>query len=180
MTISSRFFALSGFLQAFPDFSSFLHFACQSTAEEIETFVVQNLKDYLLRLDFDEMAQTIADEINNASFDLKAERTELLDIEAKLANGTKAILNGLDYPELREEMLKLRVRKGELEDIVGRSDKRNPVSAEKIAELLQHYVETWDTDLKGVLQSMTKIYAHSDGTYDLEIGVHIMDCGSRI
>lgn len=149
-------------------------------AEEIETFVVQNLKDYLLRLDFDQMAQKIADEINQASDDLKAERTELLEIDSKLANGTKAILNGLDYPELREEMLKLRVRKSELEDIVGRKNPHRPVDPAKISTLLQHYVENWSTDLKGILKGMTRIYAHADGTFDLSIGVHIESCGSWI
>lgn len=147
-------------------------------AEEIETFVVQNLKDYLLRLDFDQMAQKIADEINQAADDLKAERTEMLAIDAKLSNGTKAILNGLDYPELREEMLKLRIRKSELEDILFRKNPQKPVDPAKISALFQRYIENWSTDLKEILQGMTRIYAHADGTFDLSIGVHIKSCGS--
>ncbi len=145
-------------------------------ADEIETFVVQNLKMYLLGLNFEKMAQKIADRVNNASPDLSAERKELADVNAKIANGTKAILNGLDYPELQSEMFKLRVRKSELEDILSRSSKKNPVSAEKIAELFQYSVDNWDTDLKNILKSMIKIYAHSDGSFDLNIGVHISSC----
>ncbi|MDE5992291.1 MAG: hypothetical protein K2G87_04500, partial [Oscillospiraceae bacterium] len=135
-----------------------------------------NLKMYLLGLNFEKMAQKIADRVNNASPVLSAERKELADVNAKIANGTKAILYGLDYPELQSEMFKLRVRKSELEDIISRSSKKNPVSAEKIAELFQYSVDNWDTDLKNILKSMIKIYAHSDGSFDLNIGVHISSC----
>lgn len=148
-------------------------------AEEIETFVVQNLKMYLLALDFDKMAQKIADEINGAADDLKAERMELLDVEAQLANGTKAILKGLDYPELQTELFKLRVRKSELEDIIGRKNPRKPVDPEKIAALFRSFAENWDKDLPNIVRSMIKIYAHADGSFDLNIGVHIVDCGSK-
>lgn len=143
-------------------------------ADEIETFVVQNLKMYLLGLNFEKMAHEIADRVNNASPDLSAERKELADINAKINNGTRAVLNGLDYPELQTELFKLRVRKSELEDILSRSSKKNSVSAEKIIEMFQHSIDNWDTDLKNILKSMIKIYAHADGSFDLNIGVHIL------
>lgn len=149
-------------------------------ADEVETFVVQQLKMYLLALDFDAMAQKIADQINGAADDLKEERIELADIEAQIANGTKAILKGLDYPELQDEMFKLRVRKSELEDIIGRKNPNKPVKPEKVAALFRSFAENWDTDLRGIVRSMVKIYAHADGSFDLSIGVHIVDCGSWI
>jgi site-specific DNA recombinase len=149
-------------------------------AVEVETFVVQNLKMYLLALDFDEMAKKIADSINGAADDLKAERMELLDIEAQLANGTRAILKGLDYPELQEEMFKLRVRKSELEDVLARKNPHKPVDPKKIAALFQSYAENWDANLPEIVRSMVKIYAHADGSFDLNIGVHIASCGSTI
>lgn len=145
-------------------------------ADEIETFVVQNLKMYLLGLNFEKMANEIADKVNSASVDLKEERIELADINAQLANGTKAILKGLDYPELQTEMFKLRVRKSELEDIISRSSKKSSVNPDRIVELFRHAVENWDTDLKSILRSMIKIYAHADGSFDLNIGVHISSC----
>lgn len=149
-------------------------------ADEIESFVVQNLKMYLLGLNFEKMANEIADKVNSASVDLKEERIELADINAQLANGTKAILKGLDYPELQTEMFKLRVRKTELEDIISRSSKKSSVNPDRIVELFQHAVENWDTDLKSILRSMIKIYAHADGSFDLNIGVHISGCGGWI
>jgi len=152
--------------------------ACNLNADHVETFVVQNLKAYLLELDFDEMAHIIADRINSASDDLKAERMELLDIEAQIANGTRAILKGIDYPELQQELFRLRVRKSELEDIVGNKNPHKPVKPERISAFLRHCVETWDSDLRGVIRDMIKVYAHPNGDFDVEIGVHIVDCGS--
>ena len=149
-------------------------------AEELEAFVVQNLKHYLANVDFSEMAQQIADEINSATADLKAERKELADIIFQLNNGTKAILKGIDYPELQEEMFRLRVRKSELEDMIQRGAEHNPVSVEKLVQLLQNAMDRLDTDTKQVCKSMVKIYAHSNGDCDLEVGVHINGCGSQI
>lgn len=146
-------------------------------ADDIETAVVQNVKMYLLGLDFEKMAVEIADRINSASPDLKEERIELADINAQLANGTKAILKGLDYPELQTEMFKLRVRKSELEDIISRSGNKAPVEPSSIIAMFQHAVDSWDTDLKSILQSLIKIYAHADGSFDINIGVHINGCG---
>ena len=149
-------------------------------AEELEAFVVQNLKHYLANVDFSQMAQQIADEINGATADLKAERKELADIIFQLNNGTKAILKGSDYPELQEEMFRLRVRKSELEDMIQRGAEHNPVSVEKLVQLFQNAMERLDTDTKQVCKSMVKIYAHSNGDCDLEVGVHINGCGSQI
>lgn len=149
-------------------------------AEELEIFVVQNLKQYLSDLDFSQMAQQVADEINGASVDLKAERKELADIIFQLNNGTKAILKGIDYPELQEEMFRLRVRKSELEDIIRRGEEKKPVSAEKLEQLFQYAVKQLDTDTKQICKSMVKIYAHPNGDCDLEVGVHISGCGSQI
>ena len=145
-------------------------------ADDIESCVVQNLKMYLLGLDFEKMANDIAERINNASPDLSAERQELADINVKIANGTRAILNGLDYPELQTEMFKLRVRKSELEDIISRSNSKSPVNSAKISTFFQNAVDNWDTDLKSIVKNMIKIYAHADGSFDINIGVHIMSC----
>lgn len=148
-------------------------------ADEIEALVVQNVKMYLLGLDFEKMAQEIADRINSADPDLKEERIELADVNAQLANGTKAILKGLDYPELQTEMFRLRVRKSELEDIISRSGSDKPVSPARIAALFQHCVENWDSDLHNILKSLIKVYAHADGSFDVSIGVHISGCGGQ-
>lgn len=144
-------------------------------ADDIETCVVQNLKMYLLGLNFEKMAAEIAEHVNNTSDNLKSERMELADVNAKINNGMKAILGGFDIPELQTEIFKLRVRKAELEDIILRNEKNAPVSIEKITALFQYAIENWDNDLKNILKSLIKIYAHSDGSFDINVGVHI-DC----
>ena len=152
-------------------------------ADEIETFIVSQLKAYFLTLNFEEEAQRIADMVNSSSADLKAERAELAGINAKLNNGLRAILNGFDdLPELREEMDKLRLRKGELEDIIGRREaNRQEVDPAAIVRVFQYALDNWDNDLKGIIkQHIGKIYVHADGSVAVNVGVHLIGCGGRI
>ena len=107
---------------------------------------------------------------------------ELADINAKLANVLKALLNGFDdIPELHDEMDKLRIRKSELEDIIGqRQARRTEVNAKDIERLFKNSVERMDSDLPRVLKEhISKIYAHTDGTFSINVGVHLNGCGGR-
>ena len=151
------------------------------SADEVETFVVQQLKAYLLATDFEAEAQRIADQINHSSPDLTAERAEPAGVTAQINNGLKAILNGMDIPELRDEMDKLRVRKSELEDIIGRrTARRQPVDPKSIVQIYEESLENWDTNLQEIIkQHVTKIYAHTDGSVSVNVGVHINGCGGR-
>ena len=148
-------------------------------ADEIEAFVVQQLKAYLLETDFEAEAQHIADQVNNSSPDLKAERAELASVTAQINNGLKAILNGMDIPELRDEMDRLRSRKGELEDIIDRrTANRAQVDPQNIVQIFQDALDNWDTDLPTIIkQHITKIYAHINGSISVNIGVHLSGCG---
>lgn len=119
------------------------------TADEIETFVVQQLKAYLLETDFEQEAQRIADQVNGSTPDPRTERAELADVTAQINNGLKAILTGMDIPELRDGMGKRRVRKVGLEDIVGR---RRAVDPRDIVHLFEESVEAWDTDLPAIIK----------------------------
>lgn len=150
-------------------------------ADEVETFVVQQLKAYLLATDFEKEAQHIADQINNASPELSAERAELASVTAQINNGLKAILTGMDIPELRDAMDQLRVRKSELEDIIGRRTANSqPVDPKNIVRVFEDSLEKWDTNLPEIIkQHITKVYAHADGSFSLNIGVHINGCGGR-
>ena len=149
-------------------------------ADELETFVVQQLKAYLLQADFEQEAKRIADQINGASPDLTEERKELADVTAKINNGLKAILGGMDFTELRDEMDRLRVRKSELEDIISRrTASRQQVDPQNIVRMFEDAVDNWDDDLPQIVkQLVTKIYAHTDGTISVNVGVH-MNGGGR-
>ncbi len=151
-------------------------------ADELEAFVVQHLKNYLLQADFEQEAQRIAAQVNGASPDLTEERRELADVTAKLNNGLKAILGGMDFKELRDEMDRLRVRKSELEDIIGRrTASRRQVDPQDIIRVFEDAVDAWDDNLPQIIkQLVTKIYAHTDGTVSVNVGVHIVGGGRRI
>ena len=144
---------------------------------------MQQLKAYLLSIDFTETAQCIADKVNNATPDLTAEKAELAQISAQIQNGVKAVLSGLDVPELQEELDRLRVRKSELEDIIARRSAERPeVDPAAIVRLLQESVDTWDDQhLPGIIRRLvTKIYAHIDGSCTVNVGVHLNGCGGGI
>lgn len=153
-------------------------------ADSIETFVVQHLKAYLLDADFEEVAQTIADAVNNTAPDLSKERKELSEINTKIANGVKAVLSGMKFPELEEEVSRLRVRKSELEDIMAHKESHGgkKLDPAKIVELFRYSAEHFDEEhLKEIIKfHITKIYANIDGSFTVNVGVHLNGCGGRI
>ena len=151
-------------------------------ADELEAFVIQQLKAYLQQVDFDQEALHIADQINGSSPDLTEERRELADVTAKINNGLKAILGGVDFKELRDEMDRLRIRKSELEDIIGRrTASRRQVDPRDIVRVFEDAVSGWDDNLPQIIkQLVTKIYAHTDGTISVNVGVHMIGGGRGI
>jgi len=151
-------------------------------ADEIEVFVNMQLKAYLLSVDFKEIAQNIAAEINNASPDLSKEKKELAEITFKINNGMKAIMDGMYFPELQEEIERLRSRKSELQDIIARKESnKRKVDPQKIVDLFQYAIDNWEVDKKNIFKYfVNKIYANPDGSFTVHIGVHINGCGGRI
>ncbi len=152
-------------------------------AAELEEFVVVNLREYLRTLDYKETAQFIADQVNGASVDLKAEKAELAHIERQIGNGVKAILSGLSLPELDDELDRLRGRKSELEEIIERrSSERPEVDPAEIEKLLRTGIDEMDSyTLSEVIKThITKIYAHIDGSVTVNVGVHINGCGGTL
>lgn len=152
------------------------------SAAEIEGFVISGLKDYFLTLDFEKEAELIAERVNSSTVDLREERAELAGIEAKLHNGLRAILAGCDFQELKDEMDAMRIRKSELEDIIARRTANTvKVDPADIVAVFNYALDHWDDDLPGIIrQHISKIYAHADGSYSINIGVHISGCGGRI
>ena len=150
------------------------------SADVIETFVVQQLKAYLSKIDFTETAQYIADQINGASPDLSREKAELHDIEAKINNGVKAVLAGMVFPELDQELDRLRVRKSELEDIIAAHEiNHKTVDPQAIVRLFEDSIRNWspETIPDIIRQHVTKIYAHADGSFTVNVGVFTNGCG---
>ena len=150
-------------------------------ANEIESFVVEQLREYLRTLDYTETAQRIADQVNHASPDLSAERAELVNVSSQIQNGMKALLRfDSDFPELEDEIGRLRVRKAELEDIIAQRTSEHPtVDPAALAEMLRDSVSALGDDQIPALvrRFVQKIYASPDGSYSVEVGVHLDGCG---
>ncbi len=147
----------------------------------LEEFVVENLRAYLTETDFSVVAKEIADRVNKAARDTRDAKAEIRDIDKKLSNGMRAILDGYDVPELRAEMDKLRLRKVELEDLVRLEEQnRTHVEPEFIEAIFRESASNLsDGDLQAAIRRhIKKIYAHSDGSCTVEMGVHMTGCGS--
>ena len=140
------------------------------------------LKNYLATSDYEELAQTIADKVNAASVDLASEKKELAKITQELANCIKSIRSGFTFPELEEEVNAMRIRKSELEDIIARnSTNTRKLDKDKLVKFFKLSAQNVDENMKEVVkQHITKIYAHADGSFTVNVGVHIAYCGGRI
>lgn len=153
-------------------------------AVELEEFVVMQVRAFLCAQDYSVAAQELADAVNSASEDLSAEREELVSVKAKIANGVKAVLSGMDIPELQDEIDRLRVRQSELEDILAKASSETPqIDPKAVEQMLREDAAKIGQSLTQkelaalIRQYVTKIYAHADGSCTVNVGVHINSCG---
>lgn len=151
-------------------------------ADMIETFVVSHLKQYLATANFDEIATQICLQVNNASKDLSKEKNEIAEIDRKIRNAMNAFMSGVVFPEMQEEVDRLRIRKSELEDIVARRSATNaPVRKDRVIKFFEYAFNLIEQDPKQAVKCLiTKIYANTDGTFVVNVGVHLDSCGGRI
>lgn len=158
--------------------------SCQNpnvNADRLEAVVLDGVKDYLKQTDYRAISDEINRQIRAASKSCEAEKKEIQSIDWKLANGMRAILNGMDYPELRDEMDKLRVRKSELANVIELTSRPAPeVTPEQIESVFDAAREALNSDAPklAVQTCVQKIYAHTDGSFAIDIGVHTNGCGS--
>ena len=150
--------------------------AANINAEDIETLVLRELREYLTTVDANQVFEEIAAQMNSASPDLSHEKQELLNINTQIQNGMKAVLTGLDIPELRDEIDRLRLRKGELEDIIAASKTgRGKVDPQWVVDKFRNALDTLDTNPQAAIRDhITKIYARADGSCTVNMGVHLM------
>ena len=145
----------------------------------LEAFIVANLKSYLKETNFDDIANYIASQVNASMCDVSKEKKELQDINAKINNGVNAILNGMDMPELKDEIDRLRVRKSELEDIISTAEvQKRQLDPTKLVEYFKVSADELDTctpeQLRTIInQHVSKIIAHVDGSVTVNIGISL-------
>nr|WP_317413848.1 recombinase family protein [uncultured Solibaculum sp.] len=152
-------------------------------ADELEVFVCTQLQSYLSDIDIDQVAKEYADLINGASPDCEAERRELVEVERQIQNGIKAVLSGMDIPELHAEIDRCRDRKLELEEIIAEKEKNGSqkVTIDEIRHVFRWALENYDTQnrKKVIQQFVKKIYANVDGSCTVHIGIHTIGAGDR-
>lgn len=151
------------------------------SAEELESFVVAHVKNFISNTDFNDLANEIVEKINSAKRDITAEKKELKEIETKIKNGINAVLSGIDVPELKEEIENLRHKKSELEEIITATERDNGnVDVKVVKDYLASMTEDLkNNDIKSLINKCVhKIYANTDGTFTVDIGVLIGSCGS--
>lgn len=153
-------------------------------ADALEKFVVDNLKNYLMSIDFSEEAESIAKMFNSASADLENEKRDLADTKRKIANGVKALMEGLDIPELKLEIDRMRKHQEGLEDIIARNSVRShEMNPKDVEELLQTALKNLDDParLRSAIRLMVeKIYALADGSVAVHVGVHVSGSSGRV
>ena len=92
----------------------------------------------------------------------------------------------MDFPELQDEITALRVRKSELEDIIAHNASNSQkLDVGALVDFFKYSAANIDDNIKeAVQQHITKIYAHTDGSFTVNVGVnlivHSKYCGGQI
>ena len=143
-------------------------------ADELELFVVSQIRDALNTWDFRAIAKEYAALLNSGAPDCTAEKRELADIERQIANGVKAMLSGLSVPELSAEIDRLRQRKLDLESVIAAKQQSSShiYTPEEIHGALLCLLHDFEPS-NAVRALVQKIYANADGSCTVHIGVHI-------
>ena len=147
--------------------------ACPNVnADELETFVIAQIRHALQTWDFWDVAYEYTKQINQTTANCEAEKRELVELERKINNGVKAVLAGLDVPELSAEIDRLRQHKLDLEAAIATKQSSNHIyTAEEIHTVLLDLLQNFDPK-RAVRELVQKIYANADGSCTVHIGVH--------
>ena len=116
--------------------------------------------------------------INNCD----AEKNRIREIELKLKNATDAILNGVTYPELMEEIKKLRQERSDLEAAISRSsDYANQISKEEIIKAFDYKIDSHTVDYRQLIRKFVISLKVNERQITLSLGVvHYTSSGNPI
>lgn len=150
--------------------------------EELEQYVVKIVKETIQQnVDFHALALKIAEQYKGlvnagAKKDLSAERAELQSVSERLNNGVQAILNGINTPELIEQIEALKEKKTALESIITNAEiNLKEVNIDLIEESLRKDAEninSVDPEILRVtiLHHVPEIIINGDGTATITVG----------
>jgi len=149
-------------------------------ADDIESSVIDGLRDYLLNTDFETIADNVMEAYEKSKGGKVAERKERDKLQKEMANLIKAIANGLDIPEIQDEVLSKRTRIAELDEVLAWTNE-TVITREMIISQLKKDAELLDDEgIPRLIKAyITKIYAHGD-RLNITGGVNTIPCGGRI
>ncbi len=114
-------------------------------ADNLEKAVYDCIKEYFLNADYNELAEAVIKAYKESVPKQDAEKRELASIEKKIKNGVKAILEGLDVAEVKEEIANLKVRKLELEEKIRKAPMPISLDKDALVDYFRNIVENWDS-----------------------------------
>ncbi|WP_029502535.1 recombinase family protein [Lachnoclostridium phytofermentans] len=142
-------------------------------AKIIEPFVLENLKEFLSKLDIEFVVDYIYNTYKAMVPNLDKYQSELLDIQTKIKNGMDAILSGIDISELKETLLQLKDRKKELENIISSSNSRLILDKSRLTMFVKKQFSNWEykNDTELVKSYITGIVIMPNGDIEVSVGV---------
>lgn len=140
-------------------------------AERVEKWVIEELNAFLS--DFSgAAADRILFEIRNHTPSYSSEKNRLREIELKIKNATAAILNGITYPELMEEISSLRRERAELESVISRaSTSAVKITKEDIMREFDDRINSNDVDYRMLMQKYVISLKVNERQLTLSLGV---------
>lgn len=148
-------------------------------ADEIESMVVAQLTQFLRTSDPEKIAQSALEQQEYLNASRQTAERELNKLRTQLNNCTKAIKDGIIYPELKEEMADLQNKIALLTREVQAEPKINISRSEIIKIIKEDADRITPENIPHLIKTyITKIYAHRDEII-ITGGVNILACGGR-
>lgn len=150
-------------------------------AERVEKWVIEQINDFLLNFS-DAAADRILEEMKKRMNNCDSEKNRLREIELKLKNATDAILNGITYPELMEEVKKLRQERADLETTISHaSSYANQIDKEEIIKAFNYKVDSQEVDYRKLIRKFVISIKVNERQIVLSLGVlHYASSGNWI
>lgn len=150
-------------------------------AERVEKWVIEQINVFLLNFS-DAAADRILEEMKKRMNNCDSEKNRLREIELKLKNATDAILNGITYPELMEEIKSLRQEHAELEATIARaSSEKVPVTKKDIMSAFSERIDNENVDYRQLMRKYVISIKVNERQIKLSLGVvHFASSGNWI
>ena len=146
-------------------------------AERLEKWVIEQLNDFLRNFS-DQAAERVLSEMKNRSSNFDSEKNRLREIELKLKNATDAILNGITYPELMEEIKSLRQERAELEATIARaSSEKILVTKEDIMNAFLERIDNEKVDYRQLMRKYVVSIKVNERQIKLSLGIALVAPG---